>query len=540
MAFQIFATDPEPAKVEGESVKLDRRSGRRWPIAAIAVGWWLVTALVYHGTAENFLRAESGWYLMIANSEPALQRQVLRGFFTGAFNGHYTPIANAAELVTAKFVGTRAHFWKWRAIMLVALLGATFFVVAREVADAFGLRSSNCQLSAAALAAVLIFEAPMRELVGWPFMSLQLWWLIFTTGALLCVVRFARQPDQPRWLWSGAAAAYAALHCLGLGIATVAATLVALSAVRLANQNSRALPWRKVITPLGCLLLVAMIHGILMVRLLVPAADPSATAKRLNVAFFTDALGFVARLFLRTIEGMLSAGQPSGSAVFRYDWTLGLALLAGFLALVLASFRRAVTNPGMTNTLRLALKAYGCVSFVAITAMVIFREQHGGWTAGFGYYLASGRYLVPAAFGLLAVSLSFLLAPTRRPRVAAVSRLGLATVVIAANIYYAAKVQPQVAPRTVIAHGKAWRSIVSMARECLAAGVPIPNLPISDLTDLDGSELKEFEPLLRADLQLPASVTLPFAPMQDVRQDADAAYLTKVPKLRAVQKLVPE
>ncbi len=42
--------------------------------AFIFLAWGLLVGLVYHDTPSNFLRAESGWYLFLSHSDPAVRQ----------------------------------------------------------------------------------------------------------------------------------------------------------------------------------------------------------------------------------------------------------------------------------------------------------------------------------------------------------------------------------------------------------------------------------------------------------------------------------
>jgi len=111
--------------------------------------------------------------------------------------------------------------------------------------------------------------------------------------------------------------------------------------------------------------------------------------------------------------------------------------------------------------------------------------------------------------------------------------LGLAVCAIVANQQYAANVLPKVQARSMISHGSAWQSVVSMARECRSADLAIPNVPLGALTQEFGDwDLKLFEPLLRADLKVPAETSLRFVAWNETPD----GYYRDVPSLAAVQK----
>lgn len=169
--------------------------------------WWILTALVYRHTHSNFLRAESGWFLFLSHSAPAVQHDAEKDLLTTSFNGHYAPLAFLAEFATAKLIGTHASFWKWRQITVLALLATILFLFARNSGSALQLSRLRASLCATGLTAILIFQAQMRDFIAWPFMILQLFWLLFTMISLLGLVQMARHPAKTLWPWVAAGAA---------------------------------------------------------------------------------------------------------------------------------------------------------------------------------------------------------------------------------------------------------------------------------------------------------------------------------------------
>jgi hypothetical protein len=219
-------------------------------LIAIFLFWWLLTAAVYRQTASNFLRAESGWFLFLSHSDPGLQHRFEKVLLTKNFWGHYAPIAFVAEFETAKFAGTHGAFWKWRQITILALIATVLYLVARHGSSAFGLTNAPAILSAGALTAVLIFQVQMRDFIGWPFMIMQLGWLLFSLVALLSLLQIVQRPAERRWPWIAAAAAYASLHFLGLGIATVFATIITMIGILVMVSVARK--WRRLWLPSPC------------------------------------------------------------------------------------------------------------------------------------------------------------------------------------------------------------------------------------------------------------------------------------------------
>src|SRR4051812_24245981 len=82
----------------------------------------LIVAAVYRRAPVAFLRAESGVYLSRAFADEAVQKDVVRHFFTGSYGGHYTPLAFWGEFTLAKIAGTSRAFWRWRQILGVSFV----------------------------------------------------------------------------------------------------------------------------------------------------------------------------------------------------------------------------------------------------------------------------------------------------------------------------------------------------------------------------------------------------------------------------------
>ena len=71
---------------------------------ALALSFVAIFALHRHMQAA-VLRAETGFYQVIAHSSPEHQRTFLRNFWKKSSHGHYTPLAFTAEYFFAKYVG---------------------------------------------------------------------------------------------------------------------------------------------------------------------------------------------------------------------------------------------------------------------------------------------------------------------------------------------------------------------------------------------------------------------------------------------------
>lgn len=89
----------------------------------------------------------------------------------------------------------------------------------------------------------------------------------------------------------------------------------------------------------------------------------------------------------------------------------------------------------------------------------------------------------------------------------------------------------------MISHAHAWKSIVTMTKECQRADLAIPNVPLGALTqEFHDWDLKLFEPLLRADLKSPPGTSLQFVEWSDLMNNLPNEYDRDVPSLREVRE----
>ena len=499
--------------------------------------WWLLTAAVYRQTASNFLRAESGWFLFLSHSDPGVQHRFEKVLLTKNFWGHYTPLAFVAEFETAKLAGTRGAFWKWRQITVLALVATILFLLARNAAFAFGLTKRGAIASAFALTAVLIFQFQMRDFVGWPFMIMQICWLLFSLSALLSLVRIVQHPAEKQWPWFAAASAYASLHFLGLGIATVVATGVTMIGIHLARRHGLSSPRAKIAAPLWTLVAFAGLHAIAMQKFM--RVEPIIAANGWNpTQFLTELLGFIPNLAWATVRGLFS------TAVFRPEswqlsqqWPYGVVVLLGFALLLGATFRLAVKNPADRHQIRFVLHTFAAISFLTSVALIAIRQWSEPSANHFADYLSGPRYLIPASLVLVGFLFELFVAISSLPGMRGVLlNVAVGLCAVAGHLYFAARIYPIISPRAMISHDRAWRSIVAMARECRSAGLAIPNVPLGELTqEFSDWDLKLFEPLLRSDLKS-LETDLPIAPWSEFENGSPDQYSRNVPALAEVRR----
>jgi hypothetical protein len=520
---------------EREERALQPRSSTILAFVGIFLLWWILTTLVYQHTQSNFLRAESGWYLFLSQSTPAIQHGFEKDALTKSFYGHYTPLAFLAEFATAKLIGTHAAFWKWRQITVLALLATILFLFARTSGYALQISRPIANLSAAGLTAILIFQPQLRDFIAWPFMILQLFWLLFTVMALLSLVQMARRPAEILWPWLATGSAYASLHCLGLGIATVTATAAALSGIWLGTRHRPTPTLPKKSVPLFCMIAIASLHAIFMLKFARPVEAIAPSSGPDPASFLVAALSFIPNYLFATLRNLFSTGElPPSAWQSTLDWPYGLAILLVLGFLVSSAFFRALREPSERNRARFCLQTFASVSFLMMIALISIREWREPSLQGFEGYLTGSRYLIPSTFALAGVMADLLFLFASAPIfLNAIMNVGLMVCAVTGNLQYAANVYPKLKPRSMISHASAWQAVVAMARECQSADLAIPNVPLGALTqEFYDWDLKRFEPLLRADLKTPPGTSLQFVAWNEVPNE----YYRDVPALVRVQK----
>lgn len=499
--------------------------------------WWGLTALVYHSTESNFLRAESGWYLFLSHSAPSIQHDFEKVLLTTSFKGHYAPLAFLTEFATAKVVGASAGFWKWRQITVVALLATTLFFFGRNCGSAWGVSRRQDSLAAAGLTAILIFQPQMREFIAWPFMIMQLVWLLFTLLALLSLIRMGQHPVERLWPWLAAGAAYASLQVLGLGLATVAATASVLLGIGWAQRRSTPFRSSEILAPLLTMIGMTTLHALLIVNFArTEAMTPSGEST--PIAFVAAALGFIPNLAMATLRSLFSTSQGTSDVwQITQDWPYGVAALVGLSFVVSSAYVKLVRQPSPRAQASFIMRTFASASFLAMIALIAARHWHEPSARGFAEFLGGARYLIPSTFALAGFLAEILFCLCSAPPfLGAFLNLGLGLCVIIANLHFAAVVYPKVAPRSMISHARAWQSVVTMAKECRQADLAIPDVPLDALTqEFFGWDLKLFEPLLRADLKMAPKTNLAFIPWADFKNGPPNESYRKVRSMEKVR-----
>lgn len=503
---------------------------------------FVLIAAVYRKTPMNFLRAESGWYLVQSHSSEQIQRRFERDFFTSSYGGHYVPLAFLAEFETAKIVGTNESIWKWRQILALALISAALCGVVYAIGGMFQLSRSSRWAMSAALTAGAVFRPEIMEFISWPFMILQLVWIGFFIVAMYSTVKVAAAPEQKRWPWIAVASACASMQAFGLGLVAVAAVAAVLGGILFLAMRSPATiygPHRKrIATALVAMFGVAAAHGWAMLRLLPPSpffAAPLSTLSKLILGFAANLAAAAARTFFAP------AISESNWRSLASAWPYGLLLIATAFAVFYLLLRQALREPTPQNLTRFALHAFSISAFLALIALCALRvfQATSLDAAAINLTLSTSlpRYIVPLHFIVIASVIEIAVRLFQRaPRLSPAAFCAIALVALMAQRDFRSTTFVYVEPLSRISHASAWGLLLATVRECRAAQVPVPNLPLGALTrEFSDANANSFEPLLRHDLQLRPEEKIDMIPWEEYLA-RDRERYRSVPSLRLLEQ----
>jgi hypothetical protein len=468
---------------------------------------FLAVASIYRKTPVNFLRAESGWFLAQSHSTKENRERFERGFFAHSYAGHYTPFAFLAEFKTAQFVGTNESFWKWRQILAVAMIAALVCGVVCATTSVMPTTSPSRWAAAVGFAAIAVFRPAMIDFVSWPFMILQLAWIGFFLVALSSVVRLAGHPEQARWPWMAAAAACLSLQVSGLGMITVVAVSAVLSGFLVVAARRPASVYRRaqkrIALALSAMLLVGAVHGWAMLYSWQSPPSLSAPFHSFARLFFGFAANLAGAAVSSFVPMAISNPDPRSLA---YAWPFGVLIIVLALVFVFSGLRRALSGPTPPNLAALSLHLFSVAAFLALLGLSAIRQIHATSLESAASNLALQttlpRYVVPLHFVALASAVAFAIALLRRaPRFGPVLFCALALAALIAQADFRRSTFGYVSPLTRISHAHAWKLFLATVRECRAARLPVPEVPLDSLTrEFRPAEIGSLEPLWRGDL----------------------------------------
>jgi len=478
-------------------------------LAAIWLAWSILITVAYYHTNIVFLRAESGWYQAISQLP---HRHQYFSYFTESYHGHYTPFAFAAEIELSHWFGPRENPWKWRQLAGLVVLATCTSATVYAAAKAQRHSHWTAVAVSAGLTALFVFQPHMREFVAWPVLIFFLSTLIFSTLALLALVQLAQNPAERKWIWLAAGAAYLSMHCTGLGLINAVAAAAVFAGLLVGIHYGRFKEFsssrRALLLALGTLVLFGGVHTLCMhfLRGAVPGG-PSTSHLDLPMA-----LGFIAAVFFSASQAFLVFRLlPAFHAQLILSmWPWGIFLLLSAAGLTFVLIRQYLRVPSVERLVPLVLHAFSMVAFAAFIFVGVIRsvaEPSEEWTLR---YLLNSRYLVMANFTLLGSFTAVAVSLARKAGKLCVPifvLLGLT--VFAANKQYAKSAFPSVGSNFIISHGKAWRAITAMTRECRAARLPVPDVPMRLVSEF-GWPLHHYTPILRYSLQLKPDENIQF------------------------------
>lgn len=495
---------------------------------------FVIVAAVYGRVPISFLRAESGWLLCLSHSDEATQRAMVRGFFTHSSAGHYTPLAFFTEFQTAKTVGTSRTFWRWRQLLAVSAVGAALFAMVVAIARVLTLSTTQQTAVALALTTAVIFQPSMIDWVTCPFMIMQLGWLALSGAALFCLTQIFSIPGQPRWTWLAAGAAYASLHLSGLGLITVAATAAALIWLAFRRHDSMR---QQAFRSCAVMLIFALVHAAMMLR-----PFPGSSPNRPFVGFISTleyVLGFIFNFFVSGMRSFAftSPHVPDAYSI-AYCWPLGLLLVLSGAVGLAQYLRRSHTQSTPSRELSAMLLLFSASGFAAMMALIIGRSTiQPDFLVVLPWFLVISRYTIPLQFlfiGPVILLLAWL--ARRRPRLVVIGCCVLMPTLIATQLAYQKNAMPFLIPGSRASHYTSWRLLVAAARECRAAGLPLPNFSMAPLTgEFSEANVETFLPLLRHDLGLPPDEKVELVPLQ-IYRNSDPERYRPAPSVKAFEQ----
>ena len=517
---------------------------RRGVELAVALVLSFVAIFALHGQMQpEVLRAETGYYQVIAHTSPRHVRTLVRGFWTQSSHGHYTPLAFTAEFFFAKHAGLHPNWWRNRQLFLGALLTFLFFGLIRAAAEQTRPPPFAAALLAAAATLILVAQPLMRDLLQWPFHGLQIGWMIFATATGWALVRLPGSANKGPLLWLIALTAYGSMHVLGLGLAVVTGTVAVFSLILIGAVTGSfpefKLQVRTLVATLIFLAVAGSAHALAMIVLNDAPANAGLNSGRLPD--WHQLVGLYVLFPISIVAGLVGARLDQGliDGILHSAWAVGAAGLSaiGLFIAVLAKTKRQ-TRPS-PRCAALFLSLFSAVMLITIVAMISTREMQEPNGGGLFVYLTASRYVLPITVSWLGIGLAalMLLSPRRLVFVAVVSSL-FALGAIVGHHSYQSHVLAKAAPLHGASHIQVWRNLVQIAREARAANLPIPNIPLESLSYFPFVDFKFLEPLLHDELRLPPNEHDSFLDWKECREHRLAEYLTKCPTLLPTAQLL--
>jgi hypothetical protein len=514
-------------------------------VGVLWLAWSIAVAFCYYKTNITFLRAESGYFQMMSHAAPPPHSDMLRYFVTKSYYGHYIPVALYSELELSYLIGPRERFWKLRQLATVSFLATCLSLLVYTVARIHFLGRTQAMAIAAGVAAIFVFQPLMHEFVAWPFLVFQLGAFILYALTLFALVQWIKAPERKTWIWLAALFSYLSMHVIGFGLAAVSATaavfIACLFGIYFGTLKEFAPARRALLAALTTLLVFASVHALCMQ--LLTAQPVTSSPHVVSPHRIAVDLGFCVMAFVSMIHALIWFESPPPSsyaeALMGNLWPWGLFLVALAISFLVLRARSCLRQPTADQFTQFCLHCFSLTAFCGLIFMMVARHSIESDSSPIQNYLFGSRYLVPGNFMLFGSFAIFAVMASRRtPNAGAILFVILGFVALIAGRQFGATTYRKIDPRAEISHGKAWRSLVSLAHECRAASLPVPNVPMAPLTEFFSFDLKLYEPLLRYSLHLPKEERIDFEPWEKIRGAELEKYQSVAPSLDRTTRLL--
>jgi hypothetical protein len=516
---------------------------RRWlQIGLLVLASFAVIFVSYRRLNVELLRAESGFFQMVAHSPRETQVDFFRSFWTTSSHGHYTPLAFSAEFFFTKWAGMRESWWRNRQLALGVCMTVALFLFVRAAPLIAEKITPIVAWAVAAGATMLIIEQPvMREFLQWPFHVFQLVWMILALALATALARLPAARDKDKSIYLIAACAYASMHVLGLGLALVIATLAVFLAIMLGTRIGRFDSFRSHTQTLAIasavLLALAGAHIACMFALAEPQPNAEAVY-RFTWRHFFGLMGWFPCSILLNVFGKRD-GLKLSAELISSAWPLGLVLMAAISIFIYFAFRRGRAPSSEGRDSEALLAVFSMVLLLSMLIMIGKRELDEPSERGLRDYLTGARYIYPFTVAWLGLALCAILrVPVLKLKIVGVAFLIFGFTALGADLEYASEIWPRVAPLHGASNLQVWRYVLQTAREARAANLPIPNIPLQRMTGFPFIDIKFFAPVLRDELHISTSDECHFIEWDQCNDEQRTEYFAKCPSLLPLVQLL--
>lgn len=485
---------------------------RKYPFLSYFISILILTVVYWSfiGLNIQWLRAESGQYLIISSYDINSILSFMASRFSNSYNGHYTPILFNLEIVQSFILGTNEILWKIRQAMGFSLLSLVTFMTFRSA-----LQNNQGTVIASFVAfcvtAVFMLQPLMLDLVSWPFMMMQILFIALFLLAAYHLISFGRTPAKASSLWLATACGYGTMHCLGTGVAvalSLIACLLVLLILSYCDHGELREQRRHLIWTLTALSILTSVHALMMLR--TPDVDVSTTG--VGIVEAVRRLGglFPAILFnsVRAMWAPQGFPWPNAKAIGS-DAVYGWAMISMLLAIGIHLLREYSLNPTGEKLSTLLVYLYAVLTLLVIINLIVFRTSSNFDIEILLSYLIGGRYLI--LIGICLLVIVAVLGMNGRPWHSGLTvslSIMIAITGLVGNFVFAREMMPSIWPNTLISHSKVWDAATAYVRQAVTAGGPVEDVNMDKVSIEFRFRLSTFEPLLRRSLDLPDSTEL--------------------------------